>query len=592
MEAYKRRQSILALLEEMGEVSIIDLASRFEVSPNTIRNDLDALEADNLLRRVRGGATTLGSDVLYSPEIFTSRANTNRSAKEHIGRWAASLVKDGDGLVLDASSSVYHLATFLKERQNLTVVTNGLRTGLLLAQNPSNKVIWAANVIRPDGLRMVGSLHPDLLDNFYASKCFVTCSGFSLDQGLTVADVDEAPLKTQMMKLARQTIALIDASKFGKVDTYKFAGLKDIDLLVTDEAITPETLSELRQAVQCPVKIVGASGVETVTPASGETPTRRYRIGFGNLAEEKMMFARQVRRGLERAARRLANVELLIRDNNLDAQAAIANADWFIKHGVDLVIEYQIDVQAGNVMMHKYNQANIPVIAVDIPMPGATFYGADNYLAGYIAGEALGNWVKEHWAGKLDLLLKLEASKAGPVVGARLQGQQNALEAAIGRLNPDQIISIDGPVSMSEIEPVMTGLVSALSAETRVAIIAINDDTALGALSVFQKAGRLGQVVAVGQGADRLGRDTLRRSDLPFLGSTRYAPESYGDYLLDLALKILRGEPVPPAVYNRHDFITRENVDQYYPLSEEGTVAKLLASTGEGKNLTPLAAGE
>lgn len=584
MEAYKRRQNILALLEELGEVNIIDLASRFEVSPNTIRNDLDALEADNLLRRVRGGATVLGSNGPHSPDVFPSLTTINRLAKEHIGRWAASLVKDGDGLVLDASSSVYYLATFLKDRQNLTVITNGLRTGLLLAQNPSNKVIWAANVISPDGLRMVGSLHPDLLDNFYASKCFITCSGFSLDQGLTAADVDEAPLKSQMMKLARQAIALIDASKFGKVDTYRFAGLKDIDLLVTDEAIEPEILSELRQAAQCPVTVVGASTVETLTPASGAASTRRYRIGFGNLADEQMMFARQVRRSLERAARRLANVELLIRDNNLNAQAAVANADWFINHGVDLVIEYQIDVQAGNVVMHKFNQANIPVIAVDIPMPGATFYGADNYWAGYIAGEALGNWVKRHWAGKLDLLLKLEASKAGPVVGARLQGQQNALEAAIGRLNPDQIISIDGPVSMGEIEPVMTGLVSALSAEARVAIIAINDDTALGALSVFQKAGRLDQVVAVGQGADRLGRDALRRSDLPFLGSTRYAPESYGDYLLDLALKILRGEPVPPAVYNQHDFITRENVDRYYPLSEENTVARFLAFTDEDKN--------
>jgi ribose transport system substrate-binding protein len=587
MEAYKRRQNILALLEETGEVTIIDLASRFEVSPNTIRNDLDALEAGNLLRRVRGGATVLGSNGLYSPEIFASQANTNRLAKERIGRWAAGLVKDGDGLVLDASSSVYTLATFLKDRQNLTVITNGLRTGLLLAQSPSNKVIWAANVIRPDGSRMVGSLHPDLLDNFYASKCFITCSGFSLDQGLTVADVDEAPLKTQMIKLARQAIALIDASKFGKVDTYKFAGVQDIDLLVTDETIAPDTLARLRQAAHCPVTVIGASAVETFTPASGEAPTRRYRIGFGNLADEKMMFARQVRRSLERAARRLANVELLIRDNNLDAQAAIANADWFIKHGVDLVIEYQIDVQAGNVMMHKFNQSNIPVIAVDIPMPGATFYGADNYGAGYIAGEALGNWIKEHWAGKLDLLLKLEASKAGPVVGARLQGQQNALEAAIGRLQPDQVISIDGPVSMGEIEPVMTGLVSALSPEARVAIIAINDDTALGALSVFQKAGRLSQVVAVGQGADRLGRDALRRSSLPFLGSTRYAPESYGDSLLDLALKILRGEPVPPAVYNRHDFITRENVDRYYPLPEESAVAKLLAST-VGHGLTQI----
>ncbi len=92
----------------------------------------------------------------------------------------------------------------------------------------------------------------------------------------------------------------------------------------------------------------------------------------------------------------------------------------------------------------------------------------------------------------------------------------------------------------------------------------------LGVLAAFQRAGRLGQVVAVGQNSDLLGRAALRRPDFPFIGSTAYSPETYGERLLDLALKILRGEPVPPAVYVPHAFVTRENIEQFYPEAGAG----------------------
>lgn len=563
MEVYKRRQAILALLEEQEEVSVEDLSIQLKVSANTIRNDLNAMDGEKLLRRIRGGAVALKNHPTYN-KAFAGRAHTHRTAKEQMGRWAASLVDDGDALVLDASSTVFHLATFLQDLQDLTVVTNGLEVALLLAQNPSNKVLLAANVVRPDGFSMIGRLNPDLSQRFYASKCFVSCSGFALDQGLTEVDVDEAPLKSEMIKLARQVIALVDHTKFDRIDTYRFAELKQIDHLVTDEGIAADHLNRLRQAAHFPITIASPTGVETLEPGQPAPRPHQYRIGFGNLTE-KMVFAQQVRRSLERAAKRLDNIELLVRDNNLDRQLALENADWFVSQNVDLLIEYQLDAQAGNIIMDKFKQANIPVIAVDIPLPGATFFGADNYRAGRIAGEAMGRWVQDHWQGRLDVLLKLEAPRVGPVAGARIQGQQEGLESVIGPLDSVQIMAIDSPVLIAETELAIESLLPSIAPEAKVAIITINDDAVLGALNAFERANRLNQVVAVGQNTDRLSRAALRRVNFPFIGSTRYAPEKYGEKLLDLAVKILNGQPVPPAVYTRHVFITRDNIDEYYP---------------------------
>lgn len=564
MEFYKRRQAILSRLKEMGEVSVEDLAAHLQVSANTIRNDLNALEAENLLRRIRGGAVIADSNGTSTHQLFAARASVNQTAKEQMARWAASLVKDGEAIVLDASSTIYHLATFLKDHRDLTVVTNGLEVALLLARNPSNKVILAANVVRSNGFTLIGSLHPDLLNHFYASKCFITCSGLSVEQGFTEADLDEAPLKSQMIKLARQVIALVDHTKWDRIDTYRFAQLDQIDHLVTDEGVSPENLAALRHVAPFPITVAGDAAGETLEPGAASLEKRHYRIGFGNMTEE-MIFAQQVRRSLERVVQRLDNIELLIRDNKLDRQAALDNAEWFVANGVDLVIEYQIDAKAGNIIMDKFNRANIPVIAVDIPMPGATFYGADNYRAGYIAGEALGQWIKNNWSGRLDLLFKLELSRVGPVAGARLQGQQEGLEAIIGPIAEEQMISVETPIIIDKVEQVVTDLLPSISPTARVAIIAINDDAAVGTLTAFEKAGRLEQVVAVGQNADRVGRQALRRPEIPFIGTTRFAPEKYGEQLLNLALKILEGKPVPPAVYNQHVFITRDNINEYYP---------------------------
>jgi ribose transport system substrate-binding protein len=146
--------------------------------------------------------------------------------------------------------------------------------------------------------------------------------------------------------------------------------------------------------------------------------------GFANMTE-RMHFCRQVCEGLEKEAQHLGNVDLLIRNNDLDHQKALENADWFVSNNIQLAIEFQIHSRAGNVIMDKFNRAGIPVIAVDIPMPGATYFGADNYRAGFIAGQGLGRWI-ESTGPPPDLVLCLQARQVGPAAEARLQGEREA----------------------------------------------------------------------------------------------------------------------------------------------------------------------
>jgi ribose transport system substrate-binding protein len=139
-----------------------------------------------------------------------------------------------------------------------------------------------------------------------------------------------------------------------------------------------------------------------------------------------------------------------------------------------------------------------------------------------------------------------------------MQGGCDGLESVLSPVPRCNILEFDSPSLMDETQVMLRDRIPALPQGGRIALMACNDDVALGALAAFEEADWLDRVVAVGQNADRLGRAGLRRRDLPFIGSTSYAPEHYGERLIELALKTLRGEPVPPATYCTHVFVTKE----------------------------------
>ena len=119
------------------------------------------------------------------------------------------------------------------------------------------------------------------------------------------------------------------------------------------------------------------------------------------------------------------------------------------------MIEFQIDAEAGNIIMDRFRQAEIPVIAVDIPLPGAIFFGADNYRAGYLAGEGLGRWIQAHWGGSFDLLLGLVDARAGMTPGGAAAGGRDGLEAVLGATPDECVRTLPCPTLMHEAQAMM-----------------------------------------------------------------------------------------------------------------------------------------
>ncbi|MGH9378412.1 MAG: sugar ABC transporter substrate-binding protein, partial [Terriglobia bacterium] len=267
--------------------------------------------------------------------------------------------------------------------------------------------------------------------------------------------------------------------------------------------------------------------------------------------------------GLMRAAE-IAQVELIVVDNRYDAKVALRNADRLIREEVDLVIEFQTDEVAAPEISRKYLEANIPIIAIDIPHPGATYFGANNYEAGLIGGRWLGRWAGKNWRGAVDEILMIEIARAGPVPQARIRGMLTGINEMLPMSDQSRTVHVDGDGQFgTTLERVRKHLRASKAGLTLAG--AANDPSALGALRAFQEAGRAADCAVVGQNAEPEGRAELREPHTRLIASVAYFPEKYGTHLLRLAVDILERKPAPPALFIKHRLITPDNVDHFYP---------------------------
>ena len=291
-------------------------------------------------------------------------------------------------------------------------------------------------------------------------------------------------------------------------------------------------------------------------------PRRLYRIGYAAQGQDTS-FDREVQTSLEQAAAR-ERIELIVVDNRYQPKIALRRADLLIKESVDLVIEFQTDEVIAPMIASKYLEAGIPFIAIDIPHPGATYFGANNYRAGLIAGNHLGKWAKRHWNGEVDEVLLIELHRAGPLPKARMRGIVNGIAEAIRISESCRTVSIDGDGQFkAALECTRKHLRE--SKAKRILVGAANDPSALGSMRAFQEAGRAHDCAVLGQNAEPEARVEMRTPQTRLIGSVAYFPEKYGDGLIKLALDILGRKPAPPAVFTHHQLITPENVDHFYP---------------------------
>ncbi len=285
--------------------------------------------------------------------------------------------------------------------------------------------------------------------------------------------------------------------------------------------------------------------------------TKKLRFGYASQSSD-MPFSVQVTESLKEAAAQVG-VDLLVLDNKYDAQTALENAEEFVRARVDLVIEFQVEQEVAPMIAHTIAEANIPLIAIDIPHPHATFFGVDNYKIGMAAGEALAQHAIEQWDGKVDWTLGLDLPEAGHLVQSRITGAFEGVKKLIPDLPVESFVRIDGRGFREKSRKLVTDFLQRHPREKHILIAAATDTSALGALDAVREAKRERHVAIVGQDAIPEAMTEIKSGKSPLIGSVSHETSQYGPSLLHLGLAILRGQTVPPYNYVAHKMVTRES---------------------------------
>jgi DeoR/GlpR family transcriptional regulator of sugar metabolism len=242
--APKRLERLREILRIDHVVSVEELSRRLEVSAATVRRDLAQLESLGEVRRVHGGG--VGTESRLEEPLFDDKTSIAAREKQRIAQAALKFIQPNDTIFLDGGSTVLELARLIRDRSNLTVVTNSLRSAIeLAAQGP--RVILIGGEFRRRSQTLVGPLTRLTLDEVHVDKAFMGTIGLTLEEGLTTTDPSEAYTKELVMQHARQVFLLADHSKVGKVSFACAGQLGRVQVLITDKQVDRKFSSRLRK---------------------------------------------------------------------------------------------------------------------------------------------------------------------------------------------------------------------------------------------------------------------------------------------------------------------------------------------------------
>lgn len=259
--------------------------------------------------------------------------------------------------------------------------------------------------------------------------------------------------------------------------------------------------------------------------------------------------------------------DLIILDNQVDATIGLQNADIVLSKRPDGFIEFQIDAKVNAIVGQKFKKAGIPVVAIDVEVPGSPFVGVDNYGASYQTGEWIIEQIESKWGGidNVDLIFLGMNEQAGEAVILRSVGTKDALVEKYGESVEEKIEMQHVAGTAESAQPVVAGIMAKYPDAENVVISTVNDQTIRGAISAVQAAGTLERenILYVAQGCDASGIEMIRNGEID--GDLAYFPEHYGWYAVPAILAMMQGQAVPPYMFVENVMITADNVDKWYP---------------------------
>jgi len=324
-------------------------------------------------------------------------------------------------------------------------------------------------------------------------------------------------------------------------------------------------------AVAC---VPQAGGQASPTPTLAPTPTPSANpyegvaqgvgagVKLGYLSYGELVpFVFEISDGI-RAQAALAGAELVECDANLDANRVADCMKQLTEAGVQGIIQFQ-GTLADPAVVCNQAPAGVPVLAVEFAQDpcAKTLVAADDLRAGQIAGRAVGEWVKERWDCAYDAYVSFESTTAGVKSQRRMEGYRQGFSAVCPITNEQIGRSIDTESSATR---AMTDVLGTLAGKSKIVVVAVNGDAAIGALAAAKAAGREGDVWVSGQGGEERARELIRTNE-HYLGDAAYFPEKYGATIVPAILDLVAGKTVQPLLLIDPAWLSASTIDEIYP---------------------------
>jgi ribose transport system substrate-binding protein len=301
-------------------------------------------------------------------------------------------------------------------------------------------------------------------------------------------------------------------------------------------------------------------------------PLKGKVVGFAN-ALSSFQFCVLVENGIKKQLS-LAGCDLnqgwVSMDNQFNPVVALQNVDTMLSRHPDIFIEYQLDVKTNHIVAAKFGEAKIPVVAIDVAIPGAPLVGTNNYTVAVMAGHTMAKLIREKWGGwdTVDLVVIMNASAPGEHPMLRSEGVADALADEFGidsKQDPKVVRGRGGIGQLDQAKTAMDDVLAAHPEAVNIAVTSFNEPIMMGCITAMKEAGRWDpdNKIIVTMGVDQLGQSLIRDS-LSDAG-VAFFPEYYGEYIVPAVAAILTGNPVPPAIFVQNEVITRDNIDRWYP---------------------------
>jgi ribose transport system substrate-binding protein len=305
-----------------------------------------------------------------------------------------------------------------------------------------------------------------------------------------------------------------------------------------------------------------ASSAPVSEAPSSAAPTA-MKVGYISLGEA-IPFVSLVTNSIKDEAAKVPGLEIVVCDSEIDAAKALACAQNLKVQEVQAVLNFQLFEDSSPEVCAAYG--DLPTIAIDIHQAPCevAFMGADNTLAGTIAGKVVGDALKAENDCTYEAVVTLDTKGAGATTLARMDGMIAGFEEACGTIDPDKFKSIDvGGTTDLALEKFGNAL-SAIPPGGIIAILSLNDDMSLGAFAAARTAGREAELRLAGQGADPTSWKEIACNP-NWLGDTAYFPERYGTILVPAVVDLLGGKTIEKNLFTKHELVTKDNVRTLFP---------------------------